>query len=141
MEPLIRWKDDDGNMIRPDVFIPIAEKNGSIIPIGNWVVEQSIMTYAKWRKQYGIHFILSINISSVQCGRENFVESIIDVIRKYNVRPDEIELEITESILIDDFEAVTEKLRQLRSFGVRISMDDFDSGYSSLNTLKEIIFD
>lgn len=138
MEALIRWKDDDGKMIRPYVFIPIAEKNGAIIPIGNWVLEQSIKTYAKLRRQYGISFILSINISSVQCGRENFVESIIDIIRKYNVRPEEIELEITESILIDDFGSVTEKLRQLRNFGVRISLDDFGTGFSSLSYLKKL---
>lgn len=138
VEALIRWRDDDGNMISPAVFIPIAEKNGAIVPIGNWVVEQSIRTYAKWRKQYGIPFTMSINISSVQCGRDDFVDLIIDVIRKYNVRPDEIELEITESILIDDFDTVTEKLRQLRNFGVHISLDDFGMGFSSLAYLKKL---
>lgn len=138
VEALIRWKDGDDNMIKPDNFIPIAEKNGTIIPIGNWVVEHSIKTYAKWRKQYGISFTMSINISSVQYSKDDFVEVLMDVIRKYNVRPDEIELEITESILIDDFEAVTKKLRQLRSFGVRISLDDFGTGFSSLAYLKKL---
>lgn len=138
VEALIRWRDDNGNMISPAVFIPIAEKNGAIVPIGNWVLEHSIKTYARWRKQYGIPFIMSINISSVQCNREDFVDSVIDVIRKYNVHPEEIELEVTESILIDDYEAVTEKLRQLKYFGVRISLDDFGTGYSSLAYLKKL---
>jgi len=138
MEALIRWRDDDGHMIRPDVFIPIAEKNGAIIPIGNWVVEQSIKNFVKWRKQYGIPFVMSINISSVQCGRDDFVDFVMDTIRKYNVNPDEIELEITESILIEDFASVIDKLRQLRDFGVRISLDDFGTGFSSLSYLKKL---
>lgn len=138
MEALIRWKDDDGKMISPAVFIPIAEKNGAIVPIGNWVLEQSVKTYAKWRKQYGIPFLMSINISSVQCSRDDFVDSVIEVIKKYEVRPEEIELEVTESILIDDFESVTEKLRILKALGVHISMDDFGTGFSSLAYLKDL---
>lgn len=138
MEALIRWKDDDGKMISPAVFIPIAEKNGAIVPIGNWVLEQSVKTYAKWRKQYGIPFLMSINISSVQCSRDDFVDSVIQVIKKYEVRPEEIELEVTESILIDDFESVTEKLRILKALGVHISMDDFGTGFSSLAYLKDL---
>ncbi len=141
MEALIRWRDDDGHMIRPDIFIPIAEKNGTIIPIGNWVVEQSIKKYAKWRKQYGIPFIMSINISSVQCRKADFTDFLIEVIRKYDVRPDEIEVEITESVLIDDFTTVIEKLCQLRDFGVRISLDDFGTGFSSLAYLKKLPID
>lgn len=141
MEALIRWKDDDDHMISPDVFIPIAEKNGAIIPIGNWVLEHSIKTYAQWRQQYGIPFIMSINISSVQCDREDFVDTVMNVIRKYDVEPGEIELEITESILINDFATVIQKLQQLREYGVRISMDDFGTGFSSLAYLKKLPID
>ena len=141
MEALIRWKDDNGHMISPQVFIPIAEKNGYIVPIGSWVVEQSIKTYAQWREKYGISFILSINISAVQYGREDFVDGLLQTIRKYHVEPHEVEIEITESILIDDFDRVIEKLKMLRETGIRVSLDDFGTGFSSLAYLKRLPID
>lgn len=141
MEALIRWKDGDDSMISPAVFIPIAEKNGAIIPIGRWVVEQSIMQYAKWRKNYGHSFVMSINISALQYNRDDFVDSVIEVIKKYDVSPSEIELEITETILIEDFQAVYDKLKLLRDYGIRISLDDFGTGFSSLSYLKKLPID
>lgn len=138
MEALIRWRDNEEGMISPATFIPIAEKNGAIIPIGNWVVERSIEQYAKWSKQFGIHFTMSINISALQYSKKDFVESILKMIQKYQVQPSDIELEITESILIDDFEEVTNKLMQLRDYGIRISLDDFGTGFSSLAYLKKL---
>lgn len=138
MEALIRWKDSDNGMISPAVFIPIAEKNGAIIPIGNWIIEETISQYARWREVYGGHFIMSINISARQYSRPDFVDNLLRVLDKYKVSPYQIELEITESILIDDFEAVCEKMRQLQSKGIRISLDDFGTGYSSLSYLKKL---
>lgn len=140
-EALIRWRDDKGHMISPSVFIPIAEKNGIIISIGNWVVEQSIMQYLEWKKKYGVDFIMSINISAMQYKREDFVPNLLDVIKKYNINPSNLELEITESILIDDFNNVYEKLKILKNFGVRISLDDFGTGFSSLSYLKKFPID
>lgn len=141
VEALIRWKDGNNGMISPAAFIPIAEKNGTIIPIGNWVVERSMEQYSRWSRQYNVHFILSINISALQCGREDFVYSILSMIKKYDVQPSEVELEITESILIDDFEAVSGKLKLLREHGIRISLDDFGTGFSSLSYLKKLPID
>lgn len=141
LEALIRWKDGQEGMISPAVFIPIAEKNGAIIPIGQWVVEQSIRQYAKWRRRYGHSFIMSINISALQYSREDFVDSVIGLIRKYDISPSEIELEITETILIEDFQAVYNKLMVLRNFGIRISLDDFGTGFSSLSYLKKLPID
>lgn len=138
VEVLLRWKDHDGRIISPATFIPIAEKSGTIIPIGQWVVEESIKTYAGWKKQYGIHFVLSINISALQYNEEDFVDKILETIQKYDVEPHEIELEITESVLIDDFEAVIEKLKCLRDYGIKISLDDFGTGFSSLSYLKQL---
>ena len=138
MEALIRWRDKDNQMISPGVFIPIAEKNGAIISIGTWVVEESIRQYAVWRNTYGMRLILSINISSRQFEKENFVEFLLKTLRKYEVESSEIELEVTESILIDDFEVVTEKLKVLRNYGIRISLDDFGTGFSSLSYLKTL---
>ena len=135
---MIRWRDGNNQMISPSVFIPIAEKNGAIISIGSWVVEQSIRQYASWRNTYGIHLILSINISARQFEKENFVEFLTKTLRKYEVDSSEIELEVTESILIEDFEVVTEKLRILKNYGIRISLDDFGTGFSSLSYLKTL---
>ncbi len=141
VEALVRWKDDEIGFIPPSEFIPIAEKNGSIISIGNFVLEKSIELFSKWHLKYGMDFILSINISSVQYKREDFVGNIISHIKKYNVDPRCIELEITESILIDDFELVISKLNQLRKYGVKISLDDFGTGYSSLSYLMRMPID
>lgn len=135
-EALIRWRDTDGKMISPAVFIPIAEKNGTIVPIGNWVMEESIKYFVAWKKKYHTDMILSLNISAIQYKRSDFIESLLEIIRKYNVNPEEIELEITESVLIENFREVTEKLLLLRGYGIRISLDDFGTGYSSLSYLK-----
>lgn len=140
-EALIRWKDDEKGFIPPSEFIPIAEKNGAIIPIGNYVLDRSIRQYAIWRDMYGVDFTMSINISAVQYKREDFVDNVINVIKKYDVNPQNIELEITESILIDDFELVTNKLKVLRDFGIKISLDDFGTGYSSLSYLMRMPID
>ena len=140
VEALIRWKDDESGMISPSTFIPIAEKNGTIIPIGKWVVEESIKQYAAWRKQFGFPFIMSINISALQNKKDDFVDSIVEVLNKYKVKPGEIELEITESVLID-FQSVSEKLKMLRDYGIRISLDDFGTGFSSLSYLKKLPID
>lgn len=141
VEALIRWKDEQAHMISPADFIPVAEKNGSIIPIGRWVVEESVRQYAAWRRQFGFSFIVSINISALQYRREDFVDSILSVLSKYHVSPSEVELEITESILIDDFQSVYEKLKILRDYGIRISLDDFGTGFSSLSYLKKLPID
>ncbi len=141
VEALIRWKNGNEGMISPAIFIPIAEKNGAIIPIGQWVVEQSIKQHAYWRKRYGASYIMSINISALQYSREDFVDSVIGLIKKYDVTPSEIELEITETILIEDFQAVYDKLKILRDFGIRISLDDFGTGFSSLSYLKKLPID
>lgn len=141
VEALIRWRDNDGAMISPALFIPIAEKNGTIVPIGSWVLEESIRTFAEWKRNYSENLILSLNISAIQYRRHEFVNMILGMIRKYNVSPEEIELEITESVLIENFHEVVEKLHVLRAHGIRISLDDFGTGYSSLSYLKGLPID
>lgn len=141
VEALIRWKDEQGDMISPAVFIPIAEKNGAIVPIGNWVIEKSVQIYAKWRDQYAYPLILSINISAVQCKQNGFIDSIQNILERYNVLPEKVELEITETILVDDFEETKERLNDLRKTGIRISLDDFGTGFSSLSYLKGLPID
>lgn len=141
VEALIRWKDEEGKMISPAVFIPLAEKNGTIIPIGTWVIEESIRCFVEWQRKYHTEMVLSLNISAIQYKRAEFIDSLIRIIDKYDVPPKSIELEITETVLIDNFLEVTEKLSILREYGIKISLDDFGTGYSSLAYLKGLPID
>ncbi|MDE7199964.1 MAG: bifunctional diguanylate cyclase/phosphodiesterase [Lachnospiraceae bacterium] len=141
VEALIRWKDNKGDMISPAVFIPIAERNGTIVPIGNWVIEKSVQTYAEWRNKYHYPLILSLNVSAVQCKQKDFIDIFLQILRKYDVSPEEIEIEVTETILIEDFEHISRRLGNLRKIGARISLDDFGTGFSSLSYLKGLPID
>ncbi len=141
VEALIRWKDNKGDMISPAVFIPIAERNGTIVPIGNWVIEKSVQTYAEWRNKYHYPLILSLNVSAVQCKQKDFIDIFLQILRKYDVSPKEIEIEVTETILIEDFEHISRRLDNLRKIGARISLDDFGTGFSSLSYLKGLPID
>ncbi|MDE5938461.1 MAG: bifunctional diguanylate cyclase/phosphodiesterase [Lachnospiraceae bacterium] len=141
VEALIRWRDNKGDMISPSVFIPIAEKNGTIVPIGNWVIEKSVQTYAQWRDKYHYPLVLSLNVSAVQCKKRGFIDCLMKILEKYDVSPGEIEIEVTETILIDDFSYISEQLNELKQTGVRISLDDFGTGFSSLSYLKGLPID
>ena len=138
MEALIRWRDGSGRMISPAVFIPIAEQNGAIVPIGRWVMEESVRQFAKWRSKWEKTMVLSINVSAIQYMKDGFVDELMQVLSTYQVPPQEVELEITESVLIEDFDKVTAKLRVLRDYGIRVSLDDFGTGFSSLSYLKKL---
>lgn len=141
VEALIRWRDKQGTLIPPSLFIPIAEKNGSIVNIGDWVLEESIKTHMSWKKKFDVEVVLSVNISAIQYKRSDFVSKVISFVSKYGMDPKELELEITESILIDDFSLVVEKMNELRDFGIRVSIDDFGTGFSSLQYLKGLPVD
>lgn len=141
VEALIRLKDANGVFISPSVFIPIAEHDGLIIDIGNWVIERAFRDYAKWVENYKISLTLSINISPVQFKKNDFVHRLLVLIEKYQIDPSNLELEITESIFIDDFSAVVDKIKTLKEYGIKISLDDFGTGYSSLSYLKDLPID
>lgn len=141
MEALIRWRDGSGRMISPAVFIPIAEKNGAIVSIGKWVIEESIRQFSLWRHKRERQMILSINVSPIQYLKDGFEDELLQVLSTYQVHPQEVELEITEGVLIEDFEKVTDKLRVLRDYGIRVSLDDFGTGFSSLSYLKKLPID
>ena len=141
VEALIRWPDENGRFISPNDFIPIAEKNGAIIPIGNWVIKEALRVYAAWSANYEYPLILSINISAIQLKKDNFTDQLLHLINLYDINPKMLELEITESIFIDDFEEVIDKMKSLRMLGVRVSLDDFGTGFSSLSYLKDLPID
>lgn len=141
VEALVRWKDSDGNVISPATFIPLAERNGTIISIGDFVLEESIRTFMEWKIRYDYDMTLCINISSIQYNRADFVPKIISLINKYGMDPGQLELEITESVLIDDLRMVTTKMYELGDYGIKMSLDDFGTGFSSLSYLKGLPID
>lgn len=141
VEALIRWWDEKGHMVSPAVFIPIAEESGMIVSIGDWVIEEAVRIYAQWKEKFDCDFVLSINISAIQYRKPDFVPNLIKVLNKYHVDAKAIELEITESVLIKDFVEVVRQLRVLKDYGIKISLDDFGTGFSSLSYLKGLPID
>jgi len=137
-EALIRWKNTELGMVSPKKFISIAEETRQIIPIGEWVFK-SACEFLKRLHQLGHeHMGISINISMIQLMQDDFVDMVIDTIEEIEINARLIELEITESILMEFYETIAGKLRLLRSRGIKIALDDFGKGYSSLNYLIQL---
>ncbi len=134
-EALIRLQNHGGAMLPPDEFIHVAEETGLIIPIGRWVLEQAVKQLVKWNSM-GIDLNLAINISAIQIQRGEIIQTIIDLQKKYKFNPSDIELEVTESVLIDFPEKAVEVLSDVRNLGLSVALDDFGTGFSSLSNLK-----
>ena len=135
-EALIRWRRQD-ELVPPSEFIPVAEESGSIIEIGEWVLRTACSEAAMWDRSLGI----AVNVSPRQISQSDIVSVVHSVLLETGLRPSLLELEITESTLIDDFAHTLHVLRQLKALGVRIAIDDFGTGYSSLSTLQAFPFD
>ncbi len=140
-EALIRWNDRDTGVIGPAIFIPMAEENGLILPIGTWVLNTAFITLKRWQEEYGFEGVISVNISPMQLKQPMFIEDIKDMIKKYGIIPEKFELEITEGIMIDNMDDAVFKLKQLKEIGFRLSLDDFGTGYSSLSYLQMLPLD
>jgi diguanylate cyclase (GGDEF)-like protein/PAS domain S-box-containing protein len=136
VEALIRWIHPVNGFISPEVFIPIAEANGLIIPISNWVLETAVKTAIQWHQKLSFTIKMAVNISGLHFNEPNFAQGIIAVLTKYQLPPDSLCLEITEGMLISDVEQPLAALKQLRNLGVQVAIDDFGTGYSSLAYLK-----
>jgi len=142
VEALVRWKDEEGKVISPATFIPVAEKNGSILQLGDWILEKSISDFSKWLDKYHFEDVtLSINISALQFKNKDFIKTLVQILKRYKMPPTLIELEITESVFIDDMNDVIKKMNVLRDMGIRFSMDDFGTGFSSLSYLRRLPID
>jgi EAL domain-containing protein (putative c-di-GMP-specific phosphodiesterase class I) len=139
-EVLLRWHHPEKGPISPAVFIPLAEATGQIVAIGDWVLDQACRSWAAWHNAGINPGFLAINISRAQF-KGRFARKVIDLISQHGVPPPAVELEITESVLLDDHPQVAEELRSLRSAGFALSLDDFGTGYSSLSYLKRFRFD
>jgi predicted signal transduction protein with EAL and GGDEF domain len=136
-EALLRWHHPEREMISPGEFIPIAEETGLIVPIGEWVLRQACAEAATWPGGLGV----SVNVSPVQFKSQNLVQSVFSALAASGLPPDRLELEITETVLLQNTEATLATLHQLRAIGVRIAMDDFGVGYSSLSYFQSFPFD
>lgn len=140
-EALLRWRTVDGNFISPAVFIPLAEYSGLIIEIGDWVVNQACAYIKKLEQQAHDNITISVNVSIPQFRSGNFVETVLTAIEKHHVLPNKLELEITESILMDDPQVVIDALVELKNKGISIALDDFGTGFSSMSYLQNLPLD
>jgi len=143
-ESLVRWS-KDGKIISPADFIPVAEETGIIIDIGEWVLRESCRQFKVWQKENstGQNIIkhIAVNISPKQFRDANFIHFVESALQSFEMNPAELELEITEGIVIADVEDTIKKMHHLKSLGVRLAMDDFGTGYSSLSYLKNLPLD
>ncbi|MFN7956382.1 MAG: EAL domain-containing protein, partial [bacterium] len=142
-EALLRWRDPTRGMVGPDQFIPLAEDTGLIVPIGDWVLRAACSQLAAWRASGATppQFRAAINLSPVQLAREGFAERVRAILAAHDLAPGSIELEITERTLIRAEATVEANLRALRAIGLRLSLDDFGTGFSSLSYLRRFRFD
>lgn len=142
-EALLRWNHPELGIIMPDEMIEIAEESGLIISIGTWVMREACRQFIQWKVHHpkGDEMKrIAINVSAVQFRQNNFVDHVMEIITETGINPSEVELELTESMIIDKMDSVIEKMNRLREYGVNLSMDDFGTGYSSLAYLKRLPF-
>lgn len=140
-EVLVRWDNNVRGFVSPAEFIPVAEKTGLIIQISDFIFEKAFETLHKWNTLYSFKQSLSINLSVVQFQDGKLLEKIDYFIEKYSLDPKYIEFEITETLVMENFEYINDILGEFRKRGIKISLDDFGKGYSSLNYLKELEID
>jgi diguanylate cyclase (GGDEF)-like protein len=136
-EALIRWNHPEKGMVAPAAFIPLAEETGFIVPIGEWVIRQACATAAQWPGDLHV----AVNISAVQFRSPGLMQVIVGALATSGLHPTRLEIEITETVLLQNKETTLALLHQLRALGIRIAMDDFGTGYSSLTYLQCFPFD
>ncbi len=139
-EALIRWHHPQRGMILPDAFIPQAEESGLILPIGEWVIEHAITQAAAWQQQ-GLDLPVSINLSVKECNPARTTPLIRRALLRYDLDPSRLQIEITETVMMEQIEHVLPMLEGLQALGVRLAMDDFGTGYSSLRYLRDLPLD
>ena len=141
VEALLRWRHPEDGLIAPARFIPVAEDGGLIVPIGEWVLQEACRQAMAWRAQGLPPLVMAVNLSAVQFRRGELQLAIARILQATGFDPRQLELELTESIMIHDVEAVLTSVRQLKQLGIRLSIDDFGTGYSSLSYLKRFDVD
>jgi diguanylate cyclase (GGDEF)-like protein/PAS domain S-box-containing protein len=137
VEALVRWEHPVRGLVPPDTFISVAEETGLIIPLTNWVLRSACQAAEKWPD----HLYVSVNLSSIDFKHGDLCERIQQVLVESGLNPSRLELELTESVMLEDAEGALQVMGALKKLGVRLSMDDFGTGYSSLSYLREFPFD
>jgi diguanylate cyclase (GGDEF)-like protein/PAS domain S-box-containing protein len=142
VEALVRWQHPRRGMVSPAEFIPLAEESGLILPIGQWVLETACRQLAAWARQPDFaHLAVAVNVSAHQFKQADFVDSVLATLARTQAMPKLLKLELTESMLVDDVEAIISKMGVLKAHGIHFSLDDFGTGYSSLAYLKRLPLD
>ncbi len=142
-EALVRWRHPERGVVAPAEFIPVAEETGWIVPIGTWVLETACEQLARWQEKLNCAppLTMSVNLSGKQFSQPDLIPHIREQLQKWNIAPENLKLEITESAIMENAQSVTERLHTLRALGVKLALDDFGTGYSSLSYLHRFPLD
>jgi len=141
-EALIRWIHPERGFVSPAQFIPLAEETGLILPIGRWVLETACAQLKAWEKNaLTSHLVLAVNVSAKQFHQPDFAAQVKATVQRYDIKPNQLKLELTESMLVDSIEDTIAIMDALNKVGVQFSLDDFGTGYSSLQYLKKLPLD
>jgi diguanylate cyclase (GGDEF)-like protein/PAS domain S-box-containing protein len=142
-EALLRWQHPTQGLVPPDWFIPLAEENGMIVPIGRWVLQEATRTAARWRRLFdtGQPLSMAVNVSARQLAVPQLVDDVADALASSGLDPSALVLEMTETVLVHDASTAAQRLHELRRLGVRLAIDDFGTGYSSLSYLRQFPVD
>ncbi|MEI7612993.1 MAG: EAL domain-containing protein [Betaproteobacteria bacterium] len=141
VEALLRWNSPEEGLVSPGKFIPVAEDSGLIVPIGAWVLNEACRQAAAWQESGLPPFVVAVNLSAVQFKRMDLINTVINALVLSELDSEWLELELTESILIQDAEVTLDSVQRLKALGVKLSVDDFGTGYSSLAYLKRFAVD
>jgi diguanylate cyclase (GGDEF)-like protein len=141
VEALLRWHHATRGWIAPDVFIPVAEETGLIAELGDWVIREACKQLNNWSNEGLGYLTIAVNVSVQQFARADFVESVLRTLWQYGVKPEQLELEITETLLMRNVDDTTACMKRFRAAGVTLSIDDFGTGYSSLGYLRQFPVD
>jgi diguanylate cyclase (GGDEF)-like protein len=141
VEALLRWHHATREWIAPDVFIPVAEETGLILALGDWVIRETCKQMNSWANEGLGHLTIAVNVSVQQFARVDFVDSVLRALWQYGIKPQQLELEITESLLMRNVDDTTQNMKRFSAAGLRLSIDDFGTGYSSLGYLRQFPVD
>jgi diguanylate cyclase (GGDEF)-like protein len=141
VEALLRWQHPEFGFIPPDQFIPLAEQNGTIVAIGEWVLDQACKQLREWHDQGYTHLRMAVNLSTVQLHHSELPRVVSNILQTYRLPPRSLELEVTETGLMEDISTAAQHLLSLRRSGALIAIDDFGTGYSSLGYLRSLPLD
>lgn len=140
-EALVRWERPGAGLVHPDVFIPIAEETGLVVPIGAWVLGQACRQLSEWNRRRAVPVGMAVNVSRRQLVQPGLPEVVRRVVRETGIRSEWLTLEITESVLVRDPDVAADRLAELQALGVRVALDDFGAGYASLAYLERFPLD